>query len=168
MRALVILVVLAASVAYAAPTPYTVNTKTGLARPAERNLYDAVRGMVAPIARGMNMNGAEEECANATAAEALIKATVEALKGEVFGLTGADKALGHFRKSQDDWCNKAGGMRGAREIAPYAERARSFMRPFLRERLEEAQEAQSRPLTTAEVAAIIAAGLLALPVLAPL
>lgn len=168
MRVFILLSVVMCVPALAEPAPYTVNTKTGLTRAAERNLYDAVRGMVAPVARWMGLNEAEEECANATAAEALIKATVEALKGEMFGLTGADKALSHFRKSQDDWCNKAGGMRGAKEMAPHLERAKSFMRPFLSERLQELKEAQSRPLTPAEVAAVIAAALVALPVLAPL
>lgn len=168
MKALLVLLALAGSVVYAAPVPYTVDTKTGLTRAAERNLFDAVRGMVAPVARWLNLSAPEEECASAVAAQALIKATKEAMGDGPWGLPGANDALKMFERSQDDWCNKAGGTRGAREIAPYSERARSFMRPFLKERLEEAQVAQARPLTAAEVAAIIAAGLLALPVLAPL
>lgn len=166
MRALLVVVLLAASVAYAEPTPYTIDTKTGLTRVAERNLYDAVRGMVAPVARWLGLTATEEECANAVAAQSLIKATKEAMGAGMFGLTGADEALKMFEKSQDDWCNKAGGMRGAVEIAPRAARAQSFMRPFLQEKLKEATAGQDEPLTPAQVAAIIAAGLLALPVLA--
>ncbi|HEX5750009.1 MAG TPA: hypothetical protein VFZ09_27515 [Archangium sp.] len=170
VRAIAILSLLGATIAYAetpAPAPYSINTKTGLTRTAERNLYEAVRRMVEPVARSLGFNQAEEECANATAAEKLIKATQEAMSGKLFGLTGADDALEHFRNSHDDWCNRQGGQRGAEAIAPYASKAESFMRPFLKELLEELKAKQVE-ITPAAAAAAIAAALVALPVLAPL
>lgn len=170
MKSSIVIALLFASAVYAAPAPYTVNTKTGLTRAAERNLYDAVRGMVAPVARWMNLNNAEEECANATAAEALIKATREAQGTSPWGLPGADAALNLFRKSQDDWCNKEGGIRGAREIATRAERAKSFMRPFLQERFEELRASGTEVTPERAAAAVLAAlaAVAALPYLAPL
>ncbi|WNG57402.1 hypothetical protein F0U59_23525 [Archangium gephyra] len=167
-QVLAVLTLLGGSVALAeAPAPYTIDTKTGLNRTAERNLYDAVRRMVDPVAKSLGFNQAEEECAKASAAEKLIKVTQDAMSGKLFGLAGGDDALSHFRKSQDDWCNKQAGRRGAEAIAPYASKAQSFMRPFLRERLDELKS-QKVELTPAAVAAAIAAALVALPVLAPL
>ncbi|MCY1080281.1 hypothetical protein [Archangium lansingense] len=168
VHVLAVLSVLGASVALAGtPPPYTIDTKTGLSRTAESNLFHAVRRMVDPVAKALGFNEAENQCAQATAAEALIKATQEAMSGKLFGLSGGDDALRHFKQGQDDWCNKQGGKRGAEAIAPYASQAQSFMRPFLQERFE-GLKAQKVELTPTVVAAAIAAALLALPALAPL
>lgn len=163
----IVLAVLAASTITAAPTPYTAATATGLKDSAvERRLFDAVMRLVSPSSK---LAEADQECAKATAADKLLQAAADALRGDISGpLAGYNEARKFFWNSQDDWCNKQGGDDGARAIARQLVGARSFLKPWLQERLEEAQAAQSRPLTPAEVAALIAAGLLALPVLAPL
>lgn len=163
----IILVALVASTLGAAPAPYTASTATGLKDPAvERRLFDAVMRLASTSPR---LTEAEQECAKATAADKLLQAAADALRGDLSGpLAGYSEARKFFWNSQDDWCNKQGGDYGAREIALRLIGARSFLKPWLQERLEEAQAAQARPLTSVEVAALVAAGLLALPVLAPL
>lgn len=168
MRALLVAVLLVASAAYAEPVAYTHETKTGLqSRSTERSLYSAVWEFVRPYVKGLTKE--EQECGKMTAAQAFLEATRKATEGSMFNpLGGLDAAERFFRQGQDDWCNKQGGQKGADAVSPHLHRAQSVVRPFLQERLKEMKAAQGRPLTPAEVAAVIAAGLLALPVLAPL
>lgn len=170
MRALVLAVAVLAAPALAEPVRYTIDTKTGLtSRSTENGLYNAVWRLVGPVAKAMGLSTEETECAKATAAQRLLEVARDALQGALFDpLGGLSEAERFFRRGQDDWCNKAGGMKGAEAMKPSLERAQSFIRPFLSERFQELKDAQSRPLTPAEVAAVIAAALVALPVLAPL
>ena len=170
-QALAVLALLGSSVALAeTPAPYTIDTKTGLNRTAERNLYQAVRAMVGPVARALGFTEAEENCAEADAGKALLEATRKALEGTMFGLPGADEAARYFDKQNNNWCDGQNGRRGAEAIAPYAARAQSIVRPFLRERLDELKALEVK-VTPEMVAKTIGAGLAALAagaLLAPL
>lgn len=170
MRAFVLAVALLAAPALAEPVRYTIDTKTGLAsRGTENGLYNAVWRLVGPVAKALGLSTEETGCAKVTAAQRLLELTREATRDAMFDpLGGLSEAERFFQKGQDDWCNKAGGGRGAEAMKPSLDNAQSFIRPFLSERFQELKDAQSKPLTPTGVAAVIAAALVALPVLAPL
>jgi hypothetical protein len=164
-RVAFVLFLLLATAVLAEPVSYTHETKTGLtSRNTERNLYESVWEFVRPYVKGLSSE--EQECGKMTAAQAFLEATRKATEGSLFNpLDGLTEAQRFFRDGQDEWCNRQGGQKGADAVAPHLSRAQSVVRPFLREKLEEMQKAQGRPLTPGEVAAIIGAGLLALPAL---
>lgn len=171
VKVFAVLLFAVASAAYAGEAqPYTIDTKTGLNRTAERSLYNAVRSMVGPVARALGLTAAEESCAEANAGKALLEATRKALEGTMFGLPGADDAARYFDKQNKDWCDGQNGRRGAEAIAPYAARAQSVVRPFLHERLDELKVLEVK-VTPEMVAKTVGAGLAALAagaLLAPL
>lgn len=167
MKAAMLALMLVSGVSAAEPMPYTLESKTGLqSRTTESNLYNAVQAIVSRVAKAAGLSEAEKECAKATAAQRFLEATVEAAKSSILGEEkGADDARRFFGRQDDDWCDKAGGKRGAEVIAPHVAGAKSVLRPFFREEMERVHKEMQRPLTPAEVAAIIAAGLLSLPML---
>lgn len=154
MRIIILAVLLCAGLAVAQPyTPYTIDTNVGIKGVGKSNLYNAVWRLVGPIRDVLGLNEAETECAKATAAEEFIRVTQETLKGSILGgLDGADEATKFFKKSQDDWCNKAGGKRGAEAVRPHFGKVRSVLRPFIAEQLD-AIKARWESMTPAEKAA---------------